>query len=266
MCFRRNNILILLLFFSVAAGCAPLEYKKHPEFEKRSEKIKLLGLFPPDIKVIEFTAGGVQELRDDWSAQGKEKILSMLIEGLEKKGIQSEILSIGDDSKEEMEDILALYRAVSKSIDLHVYGSYVSPGIMSYFDYSMSKSIGLYAYGPYIFPEKKSNFNYSIGSIEKILKEYNSDALIIVYGKDEQSTKSRKVLQFTSSFISALMGVYAVQNQDITSVSIALVEPSGMILCYCSKSLFGGFSFTDTNSVSIFLDDIISSFPMRGLE
>ncbi len=244
MCYYKKNILILLLLFlllSNAAGCIPLEYKTHPEFETRSKKIKAPGLIPPDIKVYEFTAGGVQELRDDWCVQGKSNILSELIEGFEKKEIQANILFIDEDTKEEMEGILALYRAVSESIGLHVYG-------------------------PYVFPEKKSNFDYSIGSIEKILKEYNADAIIIVYGRDEQSTDGRNSLKVAGIVASAFIGAYVGPRFDITSVSIAVVEPSGTILCYCKKKLVGGYSFVDTDSVSRFLEDIISNFPRLGLE
>ncbi len=244
MCFNKRNILILLspfLLLFYAVGCVPLEYKTHPEFEMRSKKINAPGLIPPDTKVYEYTAGGVQELRDDWCAQGKDNILNALIKGFEKKGIQINTLSIDEDTKEEMEDILALYRAVSTSIGLH-------------------------AYGQFMFPEKKSNFDFSIGSIEKITKEYNSDAIIIVYGRDEQSTGGRNALKVAGILASAIAGTYVGPRGDITSVSIALVEPSGTILWYCIKSLPGGHDFTDPDSVSVFLEDIISNFPRLGLE
>jgi hypothetical protein len=235
---KRKSLAFLsvLFFLSLAFGCIPLEHRVHPEFEVRSRNIKTPGLIPPDVKIYEFTAGGVHELMDDWSYKGKENILNSLMENFKEKGFEVNALAIDEDIEEEMEEINAIYRAVSTCIYLHTYG-------------------------PYPFPEKKKNFNYSIGSIDKILEKYDSDALIFVYGSDEKSTGGRTALKVVGFLAGALVGTYVGPRADITSVSIALVEPSGTILWYCIRSRAGGYDLTKQESVSMFLGDILTNFP-----
>ncbi len=239
MCLSMKRYLVFLLvpclLFS-SFGCATIKSSTHSEFEVRSKNIKTPGLIPPDVKIYEFTAGGVHELRDDWSDKGKENILNALMEGFKEKEVKVNILAIDEDIEEEMEEIKALYRAVSTCIHLHTYGRYP-------------------------FPEKKKNFDYSIGSIKKILDKYGSDALLFVYGSDETATGGRKGLIAASFVAAAVTGVYIGPRGSITSVSIALVEPSGTILWYCIKNRVGGYDLTEKESVSMFLEDILTNFP-----
>ncbi len=235
---KRKSLAFLsvLFFLFLAFSCIPIEYRTHPEFEVRSKNIKTPGLIPPDVKIYEFTAGGVHELRDDWSDKGKENILNVLMEGFKEKEVEVNALTIDEDIEEEMEEINALYRAVSTCIHLHTCG-------------------------PYPFPEKKKNFNYSIGSIESILEKYGSDALLFVYGSDETATGGRKGLIAVGFVTAAITGVYMGPRGSITSVSIALIEPSGTILWYCIKNRVGGYDLTEKESVSTFLEDILANFP-----
>ncbi len=159
---KRSLIFLSVLYLLfIALGCAPPAYRAHPELEMRFKDIKTTGLIPPDIKIYELTAGGVRELRDDWSDKGRENVIKALIEGFKEKEVEIKALTIDKDIEEEIEDIQALYRAVSMSIQLHTYNQ------------------------QFIFPEKMKRFDYSIGPIERILNTYGADALIFVYGFDE---------------------------------------------------------------------------------
>jgi len=50
----------------------------------KSKAIKTVLFAEPEIKVYEISAGGVPELMDDWSAQGKENITKALIAHFDK--------------------------------------------------------------------------------------------------------------------------------------------------------------------------------------
>lgn len=236
---RFRELLTVLGLLFIAFGCAPKAYRAHPELEMRSKDINTPGLIFPDVKIYELTAGGVRELRDDWSIKGQENVLGAMTEYYKEKEAEIKPLTIDGEIKEEMEDIQALYRAVSSSIRLHTYG-------------------------PYVFPEKKKNFEYSIGPIDRILEHFGADALIFVYGIDEISTTGRKALQATSVIVGAFTGVVIMPRSGITALSVALVEQPGTILWYCIKSSQGGYDLRKPESTSSIVENVLRDFPRLG--
>lgn len=227
-------ISVFCLFLLI--GCAPLSYRTHPEFETRSKNIKSPQLIPPDVKIYKLTAGGVPELIDEWCSTGKENVLKAITESFKDKPTKLQIIPIDKELEEELEDIQALYRAVCTSIYLHTY------------------------YGLTSFPEKKKNFDYSIGPIDKILQKYGTDTLVIVYGRDEISTGGRQALQATSVLLGALTGVYMHVRAGITAMSVAVIDPSGSILWFCTKSSEGGHDLRNYESAEGFVKDVFSNF------
>jgi hypothetical protein len=235
---KKSLIFVLglsLLFMAVC--CAPLKpYRTHPEFEMRAKNIKTTGLLSPDIKIYEFTAGGVKELRDDWCSKGRENVQGALVECLREKPLEVKPITFDQEMEEEMQEIYALYRAVSTSINIHTYGDFK-------------------------FPEKMKNFDYSIGSIDKILQKHETDALIFVYGFDEISTGGRKALQAAGIIAGALTGVVVIPRSGFTVVNVALVDPSGGILWYNIKGSQGGYDLRTPESATNFIRAVLSDYP-----
>jgi hypothetical protein len=222
-------------------GCASVPppitpYRAHPEFEMRTKNIKTLGLLSPDIKIYEFTAGGMRELRDDWCAVGKENVQRALIGCFREKPFEIKPIVVDKEMEEEMEDIYALYRAVVRSINF-------------------------YTYGQFKFPQKMKNFDYSVGPIDKVLQKHGADGLIFVYGFDEISTGARKALQTTAVIVGAIAGVYVVPRSGITVVNVALVDPSGAILWYNVKGSEGVYDLRNRESATKFVRSVISDYP-----
>ncbi len=241
MNLRIKRFLVLLICFCllfIAVGCAPKTYMVHPEFEMRTKNIKTQGIITPDVKVYEFTAGGILELRDDWCAKGKENVLNSIIDMFKGKPLEVKPITIDKDIEEEMEDIQALYRAVIISINHHTYG------------------------GPNAFPEKKKNFDYSIGSIDEIVKRYGADALIFAYGYDEISTSGRKALAVAGIIAGAFTGVVVTPRAGITVINVAVVDSSGTILYYNAKGSQGGYDLRNYDSCASLIEDIISDYPL----
>ena len=236
MRFERFFLLVPLFFLLAFYGCAGKPYRAHPEFEARSKSIKNPGLIPPDVRIYELSAGGVRELRDDWCVIGKDRVLSALTDCFAGKECKITCLSADDEIKEELEDIKALYRAISVSIRLHTYG-------------------------PFLFPEKQNNFDYSIGSIEQLLEKLGADALIFVHGEDEISTGGRKALIVLGAIASGITGANVYVRGGITVVSVALVDASGTILWYNMRGSQGAHDLRDTASAAGLVQNILSTFP-----
>ena len=235
MCLSMKKYLVFILIpcllFS-PFGCAVIKSRTHPEFEARYRNIETFGLIPPDIEIYELTAGGVRELKDEWSDMGKENVINSLMKKLKEKDIKVETFT----KDEIMEETLALYRAVSMCIELHTQG-------------------------PFAFPEKQKNFDYSIGSIEKTLEENNVDALMIIYGSDEDTTGGRQALIALGVLASIATGVAVAPRAGITTMDVALVDPSGTILWYKNKSSGASHALKKPEDATSFVEDIFSDFP-----
>jgi hypothetical protein len=241
MCPRPRRLVQIVVgcLLLTVLGCASLpaqRYRAHPEFETRSTQIHTAGILSPDIKIYELTAGGIRELRDDWCKIGKETVGQAAGECFSERQVQVKILPIEKESEEELEDILALYRAVSRSILSHTYGD--NP-----------------------FPEKVKRFEYSIGPIDSLLKRWDSDALVLIMGFDEISTSGRKALTAAAMVLGALTGVVMLPGGGLTVVNMAVVDPSGNILWYNVRGSHGGHDLRDPESTRQFLKSIVSDFP-----
>jgi hypothetical protein len=225
---------LLLIFLS---GCATTSYRSHPEFDQRIATIKTPSLLPPDVKVYELSAGGVGELRDDWSRSGKENMLKAVLQAFKEHSLDVTAPSIDKEIEDELEDIQALYRAVSASIITYTY----NPASR--------------------FPEKVKNFDYSVGPINKVLDKCGADSLVLVYGSDEISSAGRKTLAVVGILAGAVTGVAIVPRSGITAVSASLIDRSGSVLWYNFKGSGGGRDLRDYESCNSIARDVIFDFP-----
>jgi hypothetical protein len=236
---------LALCLLITAVSCAPITKTIHPEFETRSRDIKTAGLISPDIKIYELTAGGLRELKDDWCAKGKENVQRAVIECLKEMPLAIKPINIDKEMEEEMEEIYALYRAVSGSIIMHTVN----------------------IQGGNIFPEKVKTFDYSIGSMEKILKKHGGDGLIFVTGFDEISSTGRQTLKAVGIIAgialaaSGVGGAMIIPRSGITLVSVALVDSSGTLLWYNIKGSEGGYDLRNPESATKLVRDILADYP-----
>lgn len=266
MSLNRKSLFSMLAFYLVfiGIGCAGKTYTMaHPELEMRSKDIKTHLLILPDIKVYEFKLPDKLELRDDWSEMARENVTKAVIESLNEKQVVIKTITDRDkDFEEELKDITSLYNAVNASIQLHT----------SLF-YSKEKNL--------ILPEKVKDFDYSIGSIEKILKKYSADSLILVQGYDEISTGKRKraivaghLLNITEVVViagAAGAGVAVVPSfidnvprRGMTAISIAVADSSGAILWHNFIADYGGYDLRKYKSTKKFIKDALSDFLSYG--
>ncbi len=224
---------VIFMLFSII-GCAPSSYRVHPEIDTSMRNIKTIGIIPADIRVYELSAGDVEDLRDDWSDQGRENVMKATLAGLKNHNIQARSLAIRKGYESEMEDIQALYWAVSDSI---LYYTYSERGI----------------------PEKRKNFVYSVGPMKKFLDAHGVDAVLLVNGYDEISTGGRKALRALSMVTGIITGV--TKRAGMTGMSAALVDKSGLVLWYNINVQEGGYDLRDADSAKGIVKLVLRDFP-----
>jgi len=228
----------ILLLVLLSLGCAAQKaYRINPEFESHARSVTTPQLIPPDIKIYELSAGGVEELIDEWSAKGKENVTKSIIDELSDKEVEIKTASLDEELKGELEEVQALYMAVHNSILLHTYNT------------------------NNLFPDKQKNFDYSIGPIDKILQKFNSDSLIFAYGYDQISTGGRKALMVLGMLLGAATGVYVAPSYGVTAVSVALVDSSGTVLWYNVNANAGSFDLRDEKSCRSLVKGLLRDFP-----
>lgn len=205
----------------------------HAEMAARMETIKTIGLLPPEIRIYELSAGGISELKEDWTALGKENVTRAMVEKFGGRLIEIRMESLDNASRTELEEIRSLYRHVALSFLNHTEG-------------------------PDAFPGKKERFDYSLGPMEKLLAELKVDALLFVGGVDRISTGGRKAL----AALGIIGGVVFLPGG--TGLSIGLADGTGSILWYRFQgSAFGG-DFREPEGAVKFTEGTLSGFPGVG--
>lgn len=213
-------------------------YRAHPELDRRAKTVRVVGLLPPDIKIYELSAGGVTELRDEWSAAGRDAVVRGLTAAFAERGVAVKPLGLDKDQQRSMDDVTVLYRAVSSSIIEHTYKAYP-------------------------FQTKLERFDYSVGALDALLQKTQADAVVIVYGVDQISTNGRKALRGVGLVLGAVTG-QAVVSSGMTALNIALVDRSGTVLWYKIAGDSGGFDLRDDNSARSFVQGLVADFPAVG--
>ena len=150
-------------------ACAASTDRRHPEFSHRMAPIKSLCLLPADVIVYEEMPDGRLIHRRDWSQAAQEVVRQKLVDELTARDYRVMTPPESDPTHSaELQEILVLYRAVNKSIQLHTFG-------------------------PDIFPDKKARFNYSVGSLSALGDRYNADAFVfarILFRVSEQKARA----------------------------------------------------------------------------
>lgn len=165
--FCRSTLLFIVCFLLVA--CAVSNDRRHPELSNRLQPIKILCILPADIIIYEELPDGRLVHRRDWSQAVHDDLKQTLVDELTTKDYRVLIYPEGDsDRSGELYEILTLYRAVNKSIQLHTFG-------------------------PDIFPAKKFHFKYSVGPLQALSESKKADAYIftrVLYRVSDQQARS----------------------------------------------------------------------------
>lgn len=153
-CLRIRRLFIICCLFFWIVACSATPDRRHPELTARIAPIKTLCILPADVIVYEEMSDGRLIHRRDWSRAAQEDLKRTLV--YELKAREYRVSTFPEDEtfwSSELQEILTLYRAVNKSIQLHTFG-------------------------PDIFPAKKAQFYYSVGSLNALRESNAVDAFV----------------------------------------------------------------------------------------
>jgi hypothetical protein len=137
-------------------GCATSTDRRHPEFNDRIQSIKTVCLLPSDTLVYDEIADGRLKQRNDRSEAAGLSIQQALVAELTARDFRVLTYPIGATHlTAELQEVLSLYRAVNKSIQLHTFG-------------------------PEVFTAKRTRFEYSVGPLKTLLQQNGADAFVFV--------------------------------------------------------------------------------------
>ena len=137
-------------------GCATSTDRCHPEFNHRIQPIKTVCLLPSDVLVYEeLPDGRLKQLNDRSEAAGLS-IQQALVTELTARDFRVLTYPVGATHRTaELQEVLSLYRAVNRSIQLHTFG-------------------------PEVFTAKRTRFEYSVGPLKTLLQQNGADAFVFV--------------------------------------------------------------------------------------
>ena len=137
--------------------------RARPDLDARLPRIRSAALVALDVKEYEVSAGGVTELKEDWSAAARGAIRDALATELRSRQIELRVVDPDSDTREEIDDLRALSEAINASMS---------------------------------FPN--ASFDYSLGPVSGLVDRYGVDALVFVWGRARLPTGGQKVLSALS--------------------------------------------------------------------
>lgn len=237
---QRAVPLTLVLALGLLAGCAIAPYRAHPQFEERSRTIKTVALLPPDVKVYRLTAGGVRELMDEWSEEGRQNLVQAIAKRVGDDG--RFVLKEFDPSqspavKQEFDEVRPLFEAVARSVLTHTYGPETT------------------------FQTKKERFDYTLGPLETLAGAADADALLFVHAFDHISTGGRVALNVFLVLLGAAGGVIIIPAGGQTAIITALVDPkTGDVLWFNVRGSGGAHNLREAASAESLVADAFEEF------
>jgi hypothetical protein len=130
----------------------------------RLPQIRSAALVALDVKEYEVSAGGVAELKEDWSDGARQAIRDALASELKARQIELRPVEPEPETKEEIEDLRALSEAINASMGF-----------------------------------RSGAFDYSLGPVNGLIDRYKVDALVFVWGRARLPTGGQKVLSLLGS-------------------------------------------------------------------
>jgi hypothetical protein len=236
--------ILSVVLLAPLAGCA-VAYRAHPEFEQRARQIKSVALLPPDVKVYELSAGGVQEEMDPWSETARNNLQASLGKRAGEAGdfVLKEFDPAGSPSaNQEFEDARPLFEAVTLSTLLHAYGEQTGT----------------------TFDTKKERFEYSLGPLHALADAAGTDALLFVYARDNISSGGRvalRVLGFLMVPFTLRLGSVLIPDPGYTYMVTALVDcKTGDVLWFDQRGSSGGVDLRDPGSADGMVAELLEEF------
>lgn len=159
-------------FFSIAlalllVGCSHSPDRYHPDYDAHRAAIARLLVMPPEIDLFTTLPDG-KLIRQETQSQGVcLRTQNALTDVLSAHRLDVRIATAQVLQSERKTGMRALYRNVSRAIQLHTYG-------------------------PQVFHQKSERFDYGVGSVAELLDIGKADALMLLMGQQTVSHQNVK--------------------------------------------------------------------------
>ncbi len=227
-----SMLMLLCLTACATTGGIPSNYD---ERAARAAQLQSVLLLTPDITVNSLSAGDVKEEMPEWSAQARQLVVEAVQAEMAARGRKLKILDPKTRYRKTVNEVKDLHLAVMSSIYDHTI---YAPGNME------------------VFPQRIEHFDYSVGSVEKLLKAYRVDGMLIIRGEDNISTSGRKAL----GVVSALNPFSQGQMGGMTFLEVTLTDARGDVLWFSLKWNAGDYDLRDSEEAVRFVRDTFKAF------
>ena len=237
----KIKLFVLVLCVVFLSGCASF-VRRSPNFPTRIQSTKTIAVMPADITIYQINVGGVREIIDEWSLKAKELINQSLEANLTNQ-FQFKIKFISEaklknDYTEIWDAQRSLYEAVSISAYLHTFAPME------------------------IFPEKLKVFDYTMGpEIKELAELCQADALLFVFGFDNEATAGRQVSVFFNLLLQAAVGGTAYYVPDPNLLVLGLVDgKTGDLLWFKALPSEANYDFRNPKHVDLMIKWFLKDF------
>lgn len=204
-------------------GCFPKTVRMREGAERWQTGVRTVAALPA-VHVYEVSAGDVREEKEAWTREAEANVVEALTGGLRERGLAIKVLRL--KGNEELEDVALLYEAVGAAL-------------------------WQFSYSPYPSEYKQAHFDYAVGSVGRILDRAGADALLIVSGRDSNSTAARKLTSWAASL------------SEFSLVTAGLIDRQGRLVWF---DLWGGrtLDLRRREDVVEIVQHMLASLPERG--
>lgn len=160
-CTWKNRIkifhILIIGLCLLPLGCTTAPERRHPNYQSHLSQIRSVLCIAPEFSV--FNTSGFNLIRQEaQSRSAAEQLNTAVVRTLSEKGFTVTTADEHTLNHSEVRSLMALFRVVNRSIQLHTYG-------------------------PQLYPTKQTSFDYSLGSVNDLLDANGADALVLAVGR-----------------------------------------------------------------------------------
>lgn len=213
-----KNLLRLIAgagMLALIAGCStPPTHRTTANAGAKLASAHSLGVAPPDVEVYEIAAGGVGELRDDWTKNVDELLRTEFAAQTNSKPAPA-IADLPPAAQQELTEVSSLLRAISLNEFMAIFG-------------------------PRELHPSQRALDYNVGRIDTLADACGSDALLFVFVRDSYATAGRKALAVLGVLTGAVTGIVIMPTLGSTAGTAALVHRDGTVVWFNTHGAASG--------------------------
>lgn len=201
----RNLIVAVALTLALAA-CNTRTHQLTTTMNRTEGQAPKVVLMPLDVELSSLSAGGVPELRADWTETANTLLLEALRTEKQNRNIQMAVFAdaaVDESRKDLANQLIKLHGVVGGSILTHQYNPQGA------------------------LPSKYGAFEWSVGPSAKTLKEiYQADYALFIWVRDSYTSGGRAVAMFLAA---AAFGVALPGGQQLGFASLVDLETGNIV-------------------------------------